>query len=55
MLKFIKTIIFGERIQNGIKVDYDKIPVCKTLKPKDYIDFNDWAKKYNVSKTAKNY
>ena len=55
MLKFIRTIIFGERIKGGEKVDYSKMPTYTTYKIKRRLSFNDWAKKYNVGKDSKNY
>jgi len=53
MLKFIKRIIFGERIVGGEKVDYSKMPSYKTYEVKKRISFNAWTKRYNVSKDAK--
>jgi len=55
MCKFIKTIIFGERIKGGEPVDYSKMPTYKTCKIKKRISFNDWTKMYNVSREAKKY
>jgi len=54
MLKFIKRIIFGERIDGGEKVDYSKMPTYKTYEVKKRISYNAWTKRYNVSKDAKN-
>jgi hypothetical protein len=54
MLKFIKRIIFGERIVGGEKVDFSKMPTYNTYEVKKRISFNAWTKRYNVSKVAKN-
>lgn len=55
MLKFIRTLIFGERIKSGEPVDYSKMPTYTTYEVRTRLSFNKWAKKYNVSKVAKNY